>query len=87
MMAFVCLLIQANLNHSAVYQDLSLLTMAVWGTSLLIVAEPYRVPDNSDWLTNKLNLMSIVRRRIVTSSSFRVLDSDQGSVMVVWSKL
>lgn len=61
-MVLAGLFIQSNMKHSAVEKRTLLLqAMADWSISLLIFAKPYRVPDNSDWVVDKLNLVSIFR--------------------------
>ena len=60
-MALAGRILQSNLNHSARAQDLLVQTMAEWNIELAILAEPYRVPDSTDWIGDLGARVAIVR--------------------------
>ncbi|XP_063634807.1 uncharacterized protein LOC134805430 [Cydia splendana] len=43
-------ILQCNVNHSARAQDLLMQFTAEWGISIAVVAEPYFVPPQSNWV-------------------------------------
>lgn len=52
-------LLQANINHSARAQDLFMQTLTEWGIELVVMAEPYYVPEaRSDWLGDDSGLVA-----------------------------
>ncbi|XP_076235118.1 uncharacterized protein LOC143179691 [Calliopsis andreniformis] len=53
-------ILQANLNHSAVSQDLLQQTLAELGLGLAVVAEPYRVLDRPNWAGDALGSVAII---------------------------
>lgn len=66
---------QVYVNHSASAEDLLTQTMAEWKFNLAVVAEPYRVPDRTDWTGDKLS--SVYRyheKNLRTHPSFKGLD-------------
>ena len=67
-MALAGRILQSNLNHSARAQDLLVQTMAEWNIELAILAEPYRVPDSTDWIGDLGARVAIVRRETIGSS-------------------
>ncbi|KAK9296739.1 hypothetical protein QLX08_009353 [Tetragonisca angustula] len=75
------LIIQANVNHSAMAQDLLLHTMAEGGYELAVVSEPYRIPKHPNWVGNQSGSVSIIKSSHTNSTTLRVLAQGRGFVL------
>ncbi|XP_043522525.1 uncharacterized protein LOC122535233 [Frieseomelitta varia] len=54
--------------------------MAEWEVALAVIAEPYRVPDSSEWTADNLNSVAIVRRNREISPPLRITSRGAGYV-------
>ncbi|XP_071652145.1 uncharacterized protein [Temnothorax longispinosus] len=80
--------LQANLNHCRVAQDLFLQSMAERGSGLGIVAEPYRVPDNHPcWASSRCGLAAVTWRQTASPEPCTKLVAGEGYVAVKWGQV
>ncbi|XP_043521008.1 uncharacterized protein LOC122534438 [Frieseomelitta varia] len=61
--------------------------MAEWNAGLAVVAEPYRIADNPNWIGDRGGLVAIVHRPIPVAPQARVLKRGRGYVAAVWGNL
>lgn len=85
-MAPSCVL-QVNLNHSAAAQDLLCQHAAEWSIDLIIVTEPYFVPDRNDWKGDEEGSVAIVNRRGPGAPPSLLKEKGEGYVAVEWGKV
>ncbi|KAM3960856.1 putative 115 kDa protein in type-1 retrotransposable element R1DM [Aphomia sociella] len=52
-------LLQANINHCARAQDLLMQSVAQWSIDVVVAAEPYRVPDRSNWFGDLVGSVAV----------------------------
>lgn len=76
-------LLQANVNHSSMPQDLLLQDMAEWGVDLAVVAEPHRVPDY--WIGDDRGLVAIAGKRSRAVLPLTLVDKGRGWV-ALWGE-
>nr|XP_034195161.1 uncharacterized protein LOC117611331 [Osmia lignaria] len=77
-------ILQANLNHSARAQDLFLHVLAEWKIGLAVAAEPYRVPDRTDWFGDEDGSVAIIAS---PGSPPAPLEHGRGYVGVAWRSI
>ncbi|KAG5318035.1 MOS1T transposase, partial [Pseudoatta argentina] len=81
-------LLQANLNHARVAQDLILQTMAERDCGLAVISEPYRVPVNHPhWMGDKLGSVAITWRQTRESLPCTPIEAGEGYVAVKWGDM
>lgn len=80
------LIFQDNLNHSAGAQDLLMQTLTEKRADLAIIAEPYRVPDNPNWVTGISNSIAIFRRGDLFLAIY-VHCRENGFVVAKWGNM
>ena len=80
-------LLQTNLNHCAGAQELLMQSMAEWSIELAVIAEPYKVPDCPNWISNEEKSVAIARGEQENSPPVRALERAQDFIAAKWGKL
>jgi endonuclease/exonuclease/phosphatase (EEP) superfamily protein YafD len=75
-MALTCL--QANINHCARAQDLLIQTMVEWQAKVVVVSEPYFVPNRDDWVSDIEKTVAIIASPGIT---FENISKGRGFVL------
>lgn len=78
-------ILQGNINHSAGAQDLMIQTLAEWDANLAIIAEPYRVLESPDWVSDIDNSVAILRGREYSSALCTILRG-RGFIIAKWGR-
>ena len=83
-MGLAGLIIQANLNHSARAQDLLLQTMTEHDIGIAAVSEPYRVPENSNYVGDLTGTAAIFRMGSTASPALKTIVRSRSFVVPSW---
>lgn len=75
-------ILQINLNHCRGAQDLLFQTVSERKADLVIVSEPYKVPNRTDWVSSLTGTAAIYA---VTTGSIAEIERSQGFVAVRWN--
>lgn len=79
--------IQANLNHSAAAQDFLCQHAVEWGVDLVIVAEPYFVPQRGNWHGDEEGLVAVIVKGEDGAPPHHLYKKGKGYVAVDWGGL
>lgn len=79
--------LQVNINHSAVAQDLLIQTMTEWSIQVAMVAEPYFVPLRDNWIGDTTGVAAIVSSNCVGCPAMNTITRDVGFVAVKWGEI
>jgi len=81
-------LLQANLNHARLAQDLFLADLAGRDGGLGVASEPYCVPNNNpNWAKAADGSVAIVRGHSLHSPPISPVESGRGYIIVRWGAL
>lgn len=72
--------LQANINHCAAAQDLLVQSMAQWQVHVTVIAEPYFVPTQDNWVADVDSLVAIVINPTDDTATFDSLERGRGWV-------
>ncbi|XP_072751965.1 uncharacterized protein [Anoplolepis gracilipes] len=78
--------LQINANHDAIAQDLLCQNVAKWGVGLAIVAEPYFVPNRTDWLSDGPGSVAVIDGGGPNSPPLTLFERGEGYVVVKWGE-
>lgn len=81
-------LLQTNVNHSRHAQDLLMYTVVEGNYELAIVAEPYKIFNNKDWISDDGESVAIFNNKYTKKyQACRLLKRNKGFIICEWQRI
>lgn len=80
-------ILQSNCNHSARAQDLLLQVITEWNISVAVVAEPYFIPQQSNWVGSLDQTVALIASSTTGSCPFIATERGQGYALAKWGNI